>query len=299
MKRNVLHFPKMETIPIKRLNKFILLLCFALVLPTSLVQAQEYRGTISGQVTDPKGAVIPNAGITAVGPQQTYSITSGANGNYVIPYVQPGTYTVTAEAPGFKKAVQQNVVIDVATKASVNFSLQIGSTSETVSVEENQLGLNLADASVGAVMDPEKVQNLPLNGRQIYMLMALTPGVRFNQTQFGATGYSGTRGWDESNNYSITGISGTYNQFYLNGAPISQQGGGGAGTWNISPSIDAVQEFKIMTITYDAQYGRVGGGAMNTILKSGGPHFHGTLYDFWRNSVLDANTYQLNQQGSK
>lgn len=299
MKRNTFSSPRMGTIPFNRFNKFALSLFCLFLTTASLLHAQEYRGTISGQVTDPKGAVIPQTVVTAIGPQQTYSIKSGQNGNYVIPYVQPGTYTVTAEAPGFKKAAQQNVVIDVATKANVNFSLQIGSTSETVSVEENQLGLNLADASVGAVMDPEKVQNLPLNGRQVYMLMALTPGVRFNQTQFGATGYSGTRGWDESNNYSITGIPGTFNQFYLNGAPISQQGGGGAGTWNISPTIDAVQEFKIMTITYDAQYGRVGGGAMNTILKSGGPHFHGTLYDFWRNSVLDANAYQLNQQGSK
>lgn len=144
-------------------------------------------------------------------------------------------------------------------------------------------------------MDPEKVQNLPLNGRQVYMLLALTPGARFTQTQFGASGYSGTRGWDESNAYSISGQPGTYNQFMLNGAPITQQGGGGAGTWNISPTIDAVQEFKVMTITFDAQYGRVGGGAVNIIVKSGTPRFHGTLYDYWRNSVLDANTYQLNQ----
>jgi hypothetical protein len=84
----------------------------------------------------------------------------------------------------------------------------------------------------------------------------------------------------------------------LNGAPISIQGGGSAGTWNISPSIDAVQEFKVMTITFDSQYGRVGGGAVNIIIKNGTPHFHGTLYDFWRNSILDANTFQLNQQGS-
>lgn len=269
------------------------------VLATSPAWAQEYRGTILGQVTDPQGALLSNAIITAVGPQQSYVVKSNERGSYIIPFVQPGTYSVSAVASGFKKEVQGNVVIDVSGKINLNFILQLGSISETVSVDANQVGLNTADASGGTIMDSEQIQNLPLNGRQIYMLLALTPGVRFTQTQFGSSGYSGTRGWDESNQYSISGQPGTYNQFLLNGAPVSGQNGGQAGVWNISPTVDAVQEFKVMTITFDAQYGRVGGGAVNTILKSGTPKFHGTLYDFWRNSILDANTYQLNQVGER
>jgi hypothetical protein len=277
----------------------ILIACFILlaIAPMEL-QAQEYRGTITGQVIDPAGNVVVNAIVVAKSPEQTYTGKTDSKGNFYIPYVQPETYSVRVDAPGFKSVVHQGVVIDVSAKVSQNFQLPVGEVNETISVNENSLQLSTADASGGTVMDPEKVQNLPLNGRQVYMLLALTPGVRFTQTQFGAGGYSGTRGWDVSNAYSISGQPGTTNQFLLNGAPISIQGGGPAGTWNISPSIDAVQEFKVMTITFDSQYGRVGGGAVNTILKNGTPHFHGTLYEFWKNSILDANTYQLNQEGA-
>ncbi|WP_348267898.1 carboxypeptidase regulatory-like domain-containing protein [Edaphobacter paludis] len=258
--------------------------------------AQEYRGTIQGNVTDAQGYVVGGAAVDAKSEQQDYKITSNAKGYFVIPFVQPGTYTVTVKAKGFRTEVRPGLILDVAQKINLNVGLTAGGVSDTVTVSTNPIQLATTDASGGTVMDPEKVQNLPLNGRQVYMLLSLTPGVRFTQNQFGAGGYSGTRGWDTSNSYSISGQPGITNQFMLNGAPISVQGGGPAGTWNISPSIDAVQEFKVMTITFDAQYGRVGGGAMNTILKNGTPHFHGTLFDYWRNSLFDANTYQLNQQ---
>jgi Carboxypeptidase regulatory-like domain/TonB-dependent Receptor Plug Domain len=260
--------------------------------------AQEYRGTILGRVADPQGAIIPQATITAVGPQQSYSGKTSADGNYILPLVQPGTYVVSAEAAGFRKEIQQDVVIDVSAKINLNFSLQLGPVADSVTVQANQVGVDTADASNGTVMDPEKVQNLPLNGRQAYMLMSLTPGVKFTTTTFGATSNSGTRGWDETNAYSINGQPGTFNQFLLNGAPITEQGGSAAGTWNIAPSIDAIQEFKVMTTTFDAQYGRAGAGIMNIILKSGGPHYHGTLYDFWENSAMEANLFQLSQQGT-
>ncbi len=272
---------------------FLFLLVNLLKLP-----AQEYRGTILGQVADPSGRVIQHANITAIGPQQTYTAVSSANGDYILPFIQPGSYVVTAEAGGFQTEVQRDVVIDISSKINLNFVLHAGSVAQTVTVQANQIGLDTADASGGTVMDPEKVQNLPLNGRQAYMLMSLTPGVRFTTTTFGATSNSGTRGWDETNAYSINGQPGTFNQFLLNGAPITEQGGSAAGTWNIAPSIDAIQEFKVMTTTFDAQYGRAGAGIMNIILKSGSPTFHGTLYDFWENSVMEANSYQLDQEGT-
>src|SRR5882757_9980119 len=277
-----------------------LFLLAVLVLSMSFsIRAQEYRGTILGQIADQSGAVIPKAIVTAVGPQQTYRTTTGANGSYTIPFVQLGIYRVMVEASGFGKVTQNDIHVDIASKINLNFSLHVGSASESVTVSSNAVELNTADASGGTVMDPEKVQNLPLNGRQVYTMLSLTPGVKFTTTQFGPGGNSGTRGWDETNSYSINGQSGNYNQFALNGAPVSQQGGGGSGTWNIAPNLDAVEEFKVMTNTYDAQYGRVGGGTVNTVLKSGTDKFHGTVFDFWRNSILDANTYQLNQSGTK
>jgi hypothetical protein len=279
---------------------FFLLFLFSLMFLVTIpgARAQEYRGTILGQVKDPKGSVISQAAITAVGPQQTYTAKSSADGDYILPFVQPGTYVVSAEAPGFTKEIQRDVVIDVSSKINLNFALQVGSVTEDVTVQANDVGVNTADASSGTVMEPEKVQNLPLNGRQAYMLLSLTPGVKFTTTTFGATSNSGTRGWDESNAYSISGQPGTFNQFLLNGAPITEQGGSAAGTWNIAPSIDAIQEFKVMTTTFDAQYGRAGAGIMNIILKSGSPTFHGTLYDFWENSIMEANSYELDQQGT-
>src|ERR687886_376613 len=272
----------------------------ALVLSGVSVRAQEGRGLMIGQVTDPAGAVVPGATITALreGTQQPYTAQTDGRGNFSIPYLLPGVYSVSVEAPGFKKAVRQPVTLDVAGKLSLNFTLEVGTVSETVLVESNTDLVNTADASGGSVINNEKVQNLPLNGRQIYMLMQLTPGVRFTTTTFGPGGNSGTRGWDETNAYVINGVQGNYNQFTLNGAPITQQTSTQRGAWELSPNVDAVQEFKIMTNTYDAQYGRAGGGTINTILKSGTKDFHGTAFDFWRNDKLDANTFQLNAAGT-
>ena len=233
---------------------------FALV---SILCAQEYRGLIIGRVTDPSGAVVSNAIISARGPQQTYSAKTNNNGDFTIPFVQPGVYDVTAEAQGFKREQKQGVNIDVSQKVNLNFSLQVGTTGEEVRVQADLVGVNTADASGGTVMDPEKVQNLPLNGRQVYMLMTLTPGMRFTTGTFGPTGNSGTRGWDQTNAYQINGVVNNLNQFTLNGAPISQQTSTARGGWFLSPNVDGVQEFKVQTNTYDASIGRSGGATQS------------------------------------
>src|SRR5207253_3786291 len=269
------------------------------VLCAAIGHAQEGRGLIIGQVTDPQGAVVPNDTVTAVreGTQQKYTAQTNSGGDFSIPYLQPGLYTVLVEAAGFKKALRTAVTVDVAGKVNLNTALDVGSILETVTIQAETALINTADASGGTVIDPERVQNLPLNGRQIYTLLDLTPGVKFTQSTFGPGGFSGTRGWDETNQYSINGVSGLYNQFTLNGAPITQQTSTNTGQWEIAPNVDAVHEFKIMTNTYDAQYGRAGGGTINTIIKNGTKDFHGTAFDFWRNDILDANTFQLNAQG--
>jgi hypothetical protein len=263
----------------------------ALICPV-LLQAQEFRGTIMGQVTDSTGAVIPNASVVAVGPQQTYKATTSAKGDFTIPFIQPGTYNISVEAAGFKKISRQGVVVNVSDKLNLTFALEVGAVSETVTVSADQVQVNTADASGGTIIDPQQVASLPMNGRQIYSLLALTPGAKT-----GTLGTSTKGTFSETNNTSFNGQSGNYTQFAMNGAPVSQQNGGGSGTWNFAPSVDAVEEFKVMTNTYDAQYGRTNGGTVNTILKSGTDHYHGTLSEFWRNSVLDANSYTANQQG--
>jgi len=281
---------------------FCLLALSGIALPllsAPYARAQEFRGTIFGTVTDPTGAVIPGAQVVASGPSQTYTTTSRADGQFTIPLVDTGTYNIEVRIQGFESQTQVGIHVDVAAKISLQYHMKPGQITETMTVASDADRVNTVDASLGTVIDPEKVQQLPLNGRQLYSLLGLTPGVRFTTTQFGPGGNSGTRAWDQTNAYSINGQTGTQNQFSLNGAPVSSQGGGGAGTWNVAPSIDAVDQFKVQTNTYDAQYGRALGGAVNTVLKSGTDRYHGTAYDFWRNSSLDANTFQLNQSGAR
>lgn len=263
---------------------------------TATLWGQEFRGVIMGSVSDSSGAVIPNATVVAVGPQQTYTTRTTASGNFTIPFVQPGTYTVTAEAGGFAKELRQGVNIDVSQKVNLNFVLKVGTVAEAVTVTADAVTVNTADASGGTVMDPEKIQNLPLNGRQVYMLLPLTPGVRFTNTAFGPAGQSGTRGWDQTNAYEINGVQNNLNQFTLNGANISQQTSTARGAWFIAPNVDAVQEFKVQTNNYDATYGRAGGGNINIVTKSGTNAFHGTAFDYWRNAVFDANFFQSNER---
>jgi hypothetical protein len=280
----------------KKLIARISLIGLTCLMCVLVAPGQEFRGLIVGQVTDPHGATVPNATVTATkeGTKHIYTAQTNSGGNFSIPYVQPGIYTITVEASGFKKSVRHGVKLDIAGKLNLNLALEVGAVTETVAVQMGDQLINTADASGGTTMDPDKIQNLPLNGRQIYTLLHLAPGVKFTQTTFGPGGFSGTRGWDETNQYVINGVSGLYNQFTLNGAPITQQTSTNTGQWEISPNVDAVQEFKIMTNTYDSQYGRAGGGTINTILKSGTASYHGTAFDFWRNDILDANTFQLN-----
>jgi len=173
----------------------------------------------------------------------------------------------------------------VADKVNLRVEMKLGQTSESVVVTAEQEVIETASADRGLVFDPIKTQQLPLNGRQSYQLMALTPGVLFTQEAFGPTGHSGTRGWDVTNVYRINGARAGQNLFLLNGAPISDAGG----TWQIAPNIEAVQEFKVMTNTYDASYGRFGGGVVNTTIRSGANEWHGNVFEYFRNTVLDAN----------
>src|SRR5436309_15588813 len=156
---------------------FISLLC------VTFANAQEGRGLIIGQVTDPQGAVVPNATGTAVreGSQQKYTAQTNSSGDLSIPYLQPGVYTVLVEAAGFKKALRTAVTVDVAGKVNLNIALDIGSISKTVTIQAETALINTADASGGTVMDPERVQNLPRNCGESYTLLDLTLGGKFTQ----------------------------------------------------------------------------------------------------------------------
>lgn len=255
--------------------------------------AQDFRATLTGIVTDPSGAAIPEATVKAIkiDTNTTKEVKTTSIGNYTVPYLDPGTYRIEVTAAGFQTLVRDQIVLRVADKVNLPLQLAIGQTTQEVVVTAQQDVIETASADRGLVFDPVKTQQLPLNGRQTYMLMSLTPGVIFTQEQFGPGGYSGTRGWDVSNAYKINGARTGQNLFLLNGAPISDKDG----NWQLSPNVEAVQEFKVMTNTYDAAYGRFGGGVVNTTIRGGGNAWHGNVFDYFRNSVLDANRTENKQ----
>jgi hypothetical protein len=267
----------------------------ALFCSCSLLTAQEFRATITGQVTDPTGAAIAGAKVRAVqrSTNQATEAVTNQDGYYSLNYLQPSAYDVEVTAVGFDRLLESNVTLLVAEKRSLPFHLKVGDVRTEIKVTADTPEVQSADASGGMNFDALQASELPMNGRQVYMLMDLTPGVQFTTETFGATGNSGTRSWDASGAYVMNGgVQGT-NSFSLNGAPISL-----SGTWQFSPNADAIQEFKVMTNTYDASVGRTGGGSVNTILKSGSNQWHGTAYDYIRNAVLDSNFTQNNRVGA-
>jgi len=256
---------------------------------------QDYRATLLGQVLDPNSAAVPNATVR-VTKRNTGVIretVSNGQGYYTVTALDPGLYDVSAVAPGFATLRRPDVVLATADKVSLDLRLEIGQASTVVMVTAEQELINTATASRGLTIDSTKLTELPLNGRQSYMLMNLVPGVRFTQRQFGSGGFSGTRGWDVNGSFTMNGGRTGTNQFLLNGAPISTDG-----TFNVAPNVEAIQEFKVMVNTYDSQFGRSGGGHVNTTLKAGGNDVHGSLFEFWRNRILDANALQNNAAGS-
>ena len=272
-------------------------LAFAVVFGVVYGNAQEFRATLTGQVSDSSGALIPGATVTAtnVDSGTVYKGKTTGQGVYYINYVLPGDYTVVAEAKGFKTAKQDGVRLLTAQTFNQNFGLDLGAQSETVEVTAAPPQLETSTGSGGTVLAARELENVPLNGGQAYGLIGTTPGSQVT-SQAGPGGNSGTRGWDVSSSYSLGGgVSGT-NQFTLNGANITSQfsyDNHSAGEWTVSPNIDSVQEVNVMTQTYDARFGRTSGGTINVDTKSGGDKYHGTAhYAYEDGGLFGANTNQ-------
>jgi hypothetical protein len=269
----------------------------ALLIVSSALFAQE-QGTITGVVTDPSGAAIPNATIktTNIANNQSSETKSATDGNFTIPYLAPGVYNVEATAPGFQSVKRQNIVLAVSQRLNLPLQMPVGQATTEITVTGQQEVIQSTDADRGLVFDPIKTQEYPLNGRQSYMLLSLTPGVIFTQEQFGASGFSGTRGWDVNSSYKFNGAraGNGNNVFMLNGGIISDNGS----QWDFAPSVDAIQEFTAITTAYDASYGHEAGGVVNTVIRGGTNNWHGDVYDYFRNRVLDANNFANNAAGA-
>ena len=260
------------------------------------VTAQDFRGTIFGRVTDPQGAAIPHVPVLVINEATSVAAEAltEADGAYAAPFLLPGRYRVEVALPGFKKFVQSGVTVGVSQHATVDVTLALGEMTETVDVRAEASLLDRASGALGQTIDAQRVEDMPLNGRMIFMLNRLAGGVNWQVPTFGATGTSGLRPFDNGGGsaWSINGGQVSTNEFLLDGAPNSTRG-----RYNFGPPVDAVEEFRIQTNTYDAQYGRTGGGVVNMTLKSGSNTFRGQFWNFLKNDRFNANNTLNNSQG--
>ncbi len=272
-----------------RLWRHTLLNLLSLMLLATVIGAQDFRATVTGRITDANRAAIPGAQVHVknIGTNDVTTMTTDSEGNYKAPFLRPGAYSITVEVSGFKKATRDNVELVISQVATIDFALEPGNVSESVTVQGEAPVIETATADRGGVIDRQKVIELPLNARNPFMLGILTAGVNFN----GASIWQ--RPFDNGAiaEWTINGSQSRGNEFLLDGAPNNGQAGGN----NIAyvPPVDSVQDFKIMTNTYDAQYGKTTGGIINVNLRSGTNAFHGTLYEFLRREGLDATDFRL------
>jgi len=277
-------------------SRCVLLSCsFVSLLLAPAMWAQGVQATLRGRVFDKSGAAVPNVQIEVknTGTNVAVNTTSDSAGLYTAPYLNPGDYTITATASGFKTFIRNNLVLNVGETVDVDINLEVGSVTEQLVITAESPMLETAKADRGTLVDQASVTELPLNGRNPFMLARIVAGVNFN----GSTIYQ--RPFDNGAIAQWTINGGLYesNEFLLEGSPNNAQ----AGTNNIAyvPPVDAVQEFRIQTNSYDAQYGHTSGGIVNVSLKSGTNDFHGTLYEYYRRKFLDANSFQNNATGSE
>jgi hypothetical protein len=246
---------------------------------------------ITGTITDPSGAAVTMASVSVVNESTgiQWKAKTNQDGIYTVPLLQPGTYRIEVEAPGFRKMSRSGVQLAVAQTAKLDFSLELGSASQSITVSETAPLLDASSNAIGGVVTPEKVEDLPMLGRNSNALMTLVPGVR-------ATRATTVNPVLESHYqfFSINGSRPNQSQFILDGGNNTNLTFNGP---EYSPQVEEVQEFKIQTSSFSAEYANSGGGVINVVSKSGTNNFHGSLFEYFRNDVLAANDFFSNRSG--
>ena len=292
-------------------RRFARCLAGLVLLAASVASAQTTNATISGVVLDPSGKPIVDADIEilndATGVQYA-GATNGA-GIYTVSILPPGGYRVQISKAGFKTLIKPDIVLNVETALVLNFTLPIGARSESITVEAGASSINTTDGSVSTVINRKFVQNIPLNGRSFQDLISMTPGVvtQSPQNSNQASGYSGEFSVNgqrtESNYYTVDGVSGNINAGDGNGVFGPNNSGAVAaatvlGTTQSLVPVDALQEFRVLSSSYSAQYGRTPGGQFSLATRSGTNAFHGSAFDYLRNDFFDANDWFNDRYGA-
>lgn len=260
--------------------KILLYVCLA----TAALHAQKITGTI----TDPSGASIPNARIvfSHVQTNRAQAATAASDGHFASPPLPVGEYRLEATAPGFKAAVRAGVIIEVGQTATINFNLDIGTPTERVEVVADASLLESATSDLGKVVDNRRIRDLPLNTRNVFSLVALTPGF---------AGSAGIR--YDNQEWSVYGVRTRMMEVVVDGISAATPTINGYAATASFPPVDAIEEFKVMGSNPAAEYGRSLGTVLNIVYKSGTNQIHGSAFNFLRNSVLDANNFFANSRG--
>jgi hypothetical protein len=275
---------------------FFLFICTA--------SAQSPTGTVSGIVLDPSGGAIAGAQVLIINEATAVQYPGKANGEgyYVVPNIPPGTYRIQVSNSGFKTIIKPDIVIHVEDALAINFTLPIGAASEIVTVEGGAPLVNTENAAVGTVIDRNFVEQLPLNGRSFNTLLQLTPGVVIAPSSEGAPGQFSIAGQrTDANNFTVDGVSANFGVGL--GENLGQSGTGGAqafsalGGTSSLVSVDALQEFRIETSSFAPEFGRMPGGQVILTTRSGTNAFHGGVFDYFRNTVMDANNWFADAAG--
>jgi len=249
------------------------------------VLAQTPTGTLQGIVSDQSGALVSGAKVTITNAStnETKELTTDSAGHYVAPFLTPGTYRIQTEAKGFNSARVDNIKIDISQTRSIDIALRVGAVSEQVEVQAAATPLDTDTATLGTVISQKRVIDLPLNGRNPFSLASLVPGV--NNVGNASTPHIG-------------GSRNAVNEEQLDGMTnILPENNVGNNVSAYTPIVDSVQEFSVQTNALSAEYGRFGGGVINLVTKSGTNEWHGGLFEFSRNSVLNANNFFANRAG--
>ncbi len=272
---------------------YALAVAFACLLAGLPAAAQTF-GEISGTVTDPSGAVIAGAKVTVTNKATNVAreVETNVQGSYTVPFLNPGVYDLQAELDGFKTATVSGRVLEVGDVQQVNFVMEIGAVTEIVEVQAGAQMLQTADSSLGTVIDQERIVELPINGRNYLNLVKLSTNVTAEQPS-GGQANSRQGGQRANQSISIAGQRQMANRFTLDGVENTDPN---FNTFVVRPSVDALQEFKVQTGVYSAQFGKAS-SQINVTTKAGSNEFHGTVFEFLRNDKIQARTWQ--QHGEK
>jgi carboxypeptidase family protein len=277
-------------------NRLFVFSCLfaALMLCSTAALAQQETATITGEVRDANGSVVPKATITVTNVETNVRVKGETNdqGLYTVPSLKPGPYSITVEKAGFKKSVRSGVTLQVNQVARLDVNMQVGELTTAVEIVEATTLLETETSSRGSVIDQKKIVDLPLNGRDYNQLALLSPGVLPGTPRLASVNFKGV--------LNVNGNRTFNNVFLLDGVDNISYSNSfrGENVQLVQPSVEALQEFKIQTNAYSAEFGRSSGAVVNATIKSGTNNIHGSVYEFLRNDALDANNFFSNALGA-